>query len=245
MSPIGAIQSRMDTLQGLIDSLSPGAPASGQVSAQSSSVNATTFNQALAAAQGVSGVGIPSSPSSITNADGSINPQALQLANVEAGTGLAAIKAALAYQGVPYQWGGSTTAGMDCSGLLQRAFADIGIQLPRVAADQGRVGTAVASMAQAEPGDLLVFDSGAHIGIYMGGNTMIHAPAPGEHVAVTSVYETPTAIRRSVPTGSVLPDSTAATSAQAMASGLNYGTSGAGSASANMALFAMAMGQHS
>ncbi|HEX8095937.1 transglycosylase SLT domain-containing protein [Jatrophihabitans sp.] len=110
------------------------------------------------------------------------------------------VTAAEKYLGVPYVFGGSTPSGLDCSGLVQRAYADLGISLPRIAADQAHVGTAVPGLAQARPGDILAFGEPAHhVAIYLGGNRMIAAPEPGDKVKIQSVYETPASIRRVIP----------------------------------------------
>lgn len=109
--------------------------------------------------------------------------------------------AAKKYLGVPYVWGGTDPAiGLDCSGLVQRVFADLGIELPRLAGDQVLAGTRVASLDQAKPGDLLGFGGHpmTHIGIYLGNGQMIEAPRPGLGVRIGPVYETPTAIGRVV-----------------------------------------------
>jgi len=83
---------------------------------------------------------------------------------------------------------------------VQKVYADLGYDLPRVASDQAKVGTSVGSLAQARPGDLLAFGSPAHhIGIYIGAGQMIEAPRPGLKVRIGPVYETPSAIRRVVP----------------------------------------------
>jgi len=108
-----------------------------------------------------------------------------------------AVAAAEKYLGVPYVFGGSTASGLDCSGLVQRAYADLGISLPRIAADQAHVGTAVAGLAQARPGDILAFGEPAHhVALYLGDGRMIAAPEPGDRVKIQSVYETPASIRR-------------------------------------------------
>jgi len=113
-------------------------------------------------------------------------------------TGQDAVAAAKRYLGVPYVFGSTDPqTGLDCSALVQRAYGDIGISLPRVAADQARTGQPVASLAQAKPGDLLAFGEPVeHITIYLGDGMMIAAPEPGQNVKIQKVYETPSAIRR-------------------------------------------------
>jgi hypothetical protein len=110
------------------------------------------------------------------------------------------------YLGVPYQWGGtSTSTGFDCSGLVQHVYADLGISLPRTSQEQATVGTAVDSVADAQPGDLVFFEPGAsgpgHVGIYIGNGQMIDAPHTGTAVQIQAVGQ-PSAIRR------ILPDAT-------------------------------------
>ena len=109
------------------------------------------------------------------------------------------------YLGVPYVWGGTDPQkGLDCSGLVQLVYKNLGIDLPRVSYQQATQGQKVAHLDQARPGDLLAFGSPTvnHIAIYIGDGKMIHAPRPGENVEVSDVYATPVAIRR------VLPDTT-------------------------------------
>ena len=111
------------------------------------------------------------------------------------------VQEARKYLGVPYVWGGTDPAkGLDCSGLVQLVYHNLGIELPRVSGDQAKAGTAVPSLDEAQPGDLLAFGSPVHhIAIYIGDGKMIEAPRPGLDVRVSDVYETPSAIRRVLP----------------------------------------------
>jgi peptidoglycan DL-endopeptidase CwlO len=102
------------------------------------------------------------------------------------------------YLGVPYKWGGTDPAtGFDCSGFVQRAFADVGVSLPRVSVDQARQGTAVPSMDQARPGDLVFWNGDGsrpnHIGIYAGEGRMLVAPRTGDVVRYQDITASRTA----------------------------------------------------
>ncbi|GAB2873576.1 transglycosylase SLT domain-containing protein [Nocardioides pacificus] len=127
------------------------------------------------------------------------------------------------YLGVPYVWGGTDPdKGLDCSGLVQLVYRNLGHDLPRVSYQQATAGTAVSSLAQAKPGDILAFKSPVnHVAIYLGNNQMIEAPRPGKSVQISPVYETPTAIRRIVneaPASSVSAASSASGSSRVSAS---------------------------
>ena len=102
----------------------------------------------------------------------------------------AALRAAESRKGLPYVWGAAGPASFDCSGLVQWSFAQAGVSMPRVAADQARTGPAVP-VSQLEPGDLLFYhtdptDPGyiSHVAIYLGNGWMIQAPQPGMDVQV-------------------------------------------------------------
>ncbi len=125
--------------------------------------------------------------SSTTGANGSV-------------TGDAVVSDAKKYLGIPYVFGSTDPGkGLDCSSLVQRAYADLGIQLPRNSWEQAKAGQPVASLADAKPGDILAFGSPVHhVGIYLGDNQMIAAPHTGDHVKIQKVYEQPAAIRRVV-----------------------------------------------
>lgn len=97
-------------------------------------------------------------------------------------TGADVVADAEKYLGVPYVLDGESTKGMDCSGLVQQTYKDLGITLGRGVHEQMTEGTAVPSLAQAQPGDLIVFKGGGHVAIYEGNDMVIHAPMPGRVV---------------------------------------------------------------
>jgi cell wall-associated NlpC family hydrolase len=103
-----------------------------------------------------------------------------------------ALELAQAQMGTPYRWGGELPGGFDCSGLIQWAYGQKGVEVPRVAADQAKAGVAVPR-DQLAPGDLIPFaDSSGyvhHIGLYIGGDKFLHAPKTGDVVKVSSLSE--------------------------------------------------------
>ena len=86
------------------------------------------------------------------------------------------ISNALSMKGVPYLWGGNSSKGNDCSGFTQTVYMASGIQLPRDARQQAKVGKLIIDDKRKE-GDLLFFGTGdriTHVGISMGGDKFIH-----------------------------------------------------------------------
>jgi cell wall-associated NlpC family hydrolase len=101
------------------------------------------------------------------------------------------ISFAKAQLGKPYVWGATGPASYDCSGLTQDAWKAAGISLPRTTWDQVKTGTKV-SKSELQPGDLVFFyDDISHVGIYIGGGQMIHAPRPGTEVRYESINTMP------------------------------------------------------
>jgi cell wall-associated NlpC family hydrolase len=93
------------------------------------------------------------------------------------------------YLGVPYVYGGASPAGFDCSGLTMYCYAQIGIGLGHGATIQQQSSTPVPISAL-QPGDLVFFGSASyssHVGIYVGGGSMIHAPHTGAVVSYGSI----------------------------------------------------------
>ncbi|MFT8356443.1 MAG: C40 family peptidase [Bifidobacterium aquikefiri] len=86
---------------------------------------------------------------------------------------------------VPYIYGGSTTSGWDCSGFVMYVYAQFGISLPHSSGAQASAGTAVASLAEAQPGDIIA--NSAHAGIYIGNNMVVNALNPSKGTTTTAV----------------------------------------------------------
>ena len=97
-----------------------------------------------------------------------------------------AINFALAQLGDPYVYGGTGPDSWDCSGLIMKAWAAAGVSLPRVVGPQMAATTRVA-MNALQPGDLVAYGDMSHIGMYLGGGKVVHAPRPGKSVEITSL----------------------------------------------------------
>jgi cell wall-associated NlpC family hydrolase len=101
---------------------------------------------------------------------------------------LAAVyQTALQYVGTPYVFGGATPAGFDCSGFVMYVYAQYGISLQHSVPLEDAAGTRI-SEADAEPGDLVVFDNEAHDGFYAGNGMILDAPKPGGSVSVRPIW---------------------------------------------------------
>ena len=122
-------------------------------------------------------------------ADRSAAPRgSLQAPNPRAAQAVAFAYGAL---GKPYVWGATGPDSFDCSGLTQAAWRSAGVSLPRTTYTQINAGRRV-SLSELAPGDLVFFYSGiSHVGLYIGGGQMIHAPRPGAPVRVAPIDEMP------------------------------------------------------
>jgi cell wall-associated NlpC family hydrolase len=112
------------------------------------------------------------------------------------GLGAAPVEIAHHYLGVKYVFGGSDPAvGLDCSGLVQLVFRQLGTTLPRTAQLQFDA-TARVAREELQPGDLVFFartyadphDWITHVGIYVGGGMQINAPTEGQVVSIQPVF---------------------------------------------------------
>lgn len=103
--------------------------------------------------------------------------------NEKANKALAFCKSKL---GTPYLWGG-TGPRYDCSGLMMKAYASVGISIPRTSKQQSTFGKSV-SKSNLQIGDLVFFGSPVHhVGMYCGNNQYIHAPKTGDVVKISSL----------------------------------------------------------
>jgi peptidoglycan DL-endopeptidase CwlO len=101
-----------------------------------------------------------------------------------------AVAAAQAELGKPYQWGAAGPDSFDCSGLTMWSWAKAGVSMPHLAQAQYAMTRPVA-IADLLPGDLVFYGTPSnvhHVGIYVGGGTMIDAPETGEFVHYTTIY---------------------------------------------------------
>ena len=109
------------------------------------------------------------------------------------GNASAVVSYAKQYLGCRYVMGGSSPSGFDCSGFTSYVYKHFGISLSRTSSAQASNGTAV-SRSNLQPGDILIFNntsnsSVGHVGIYIGGNSFIHAANPSKGVIITSLSE--------------------------------------------------------
>jgi cell wall-associated NlpC family hydrolase len=132
-----------------------------------------------------------SAPTRLNGTDGPGQPTPVNLPSLpSAGGAASALAAAESQIGVPYVWGGeSPGGGFDCSGLTQWAWRQAGVDLPRTAAAQyGAV--AHIPLSDLQPGDLVFWGYGGidHVGIYVGGGEVVHAPDTGSLVQVQAIW---------------------------------------------------------
>lgn len=93
---------------------------------------------------------------------------------------------------VPYVWGGASSTGTDCSGLVLQCYRAAGIELGRTTWDQWAQVTEIDE-GEALPGDVILYDIGvvqnSHIGLYVGPGRMIDAPTEGKCVQEEAIWQ--------------------------------------------------------
>src|SRR5690606_19363360 len=95
-----------------------------------------------------------------------------------------ALDAAKTKVGAMYSWGAAGPYNFDCSGLVQWAFKQDGIKLPRTSLEQSLVGAPVA-FQNLKAGDSVITNGGGHVGLYAGDGKLLNAVQSGETVSYT------------------------------------------------------------
>ena len=119
----------------------------------------------------------------------SVNRIPMQSQHVAPHIGEKAAAVALRQVGVPYRYGGASTSGFDCSGLIQYSYRQAGKTMPRTTG-QLWAATATVNRDQLREGDLLFFKvegKMSHVGMYLGSRQFVHAPSSGRTVSVESL----------------------------------------------------------
>ena len=110
---------------------------------------------------------------------------------IGAGKAATAARWALTQQLKPYVWGAEGPTSYDCSGLVMAAYQRVGISLPHYTGDQWTAGRHI-SKEELRAGDLVFFYGDLHhVGIYIGGGMMVHAPQTGDVVRIASIARRP------------------------------------------------------
>jgi len=115
-------------------------------------------------------------------------PSAAPVALPDGSGNAAAAQVAMQYLGTPYVWGGASPSGFDCSGLASYAYAQIGKSVPHYTVAIYNAFPRVPS-DQLQVGDLVFYRGLGHMGIYIGGGQMVHAPQTGDVVKVSSMSD--------------------------------------------------------
>jgi cell wall-associated NlpC family hydrolase len=151
-----------------------------QIAAQQAAI--AQARQAAAAAAAAQG-GTPGAP-----AAGGAAPAVATAPLPSGGGNSAAVAVAMQQLGTPYVWGGSGPGGFDCSGLASYAYGQAGKSVPHYTGAIWNQFPKVGS-GQLAAGDMVFFNGGGHMGIYIGGGQYVHAPQTGDVVRVANLGE--------------------------------------------------------
>jgi cell wall-associated NlpC family hydrolase len=237
----------LSTLQQVQANLAARFPSNGTASTSTETATLDSFHQVLALlTPGTAGgiMGLSTLPASTAGGAASAGTTAADSTATTTGsvTGAQVVADSKKYLGVKYVLGGTSMSGIDCSALVQKTYGDLGITLPRLVHQQKLMGTAVPSLAQAQPGDLIVFKGGDHIAIYEGNGRVMHAPYPGRVVSDQKLWVGDSGIetiRRIVPSAGSADAASAGTAAASSTAAARPTTSAAVQAAALAAVRAI------
>ncbi|WP_019630881.1 C40 family peptidase [Actinomadura atramentaria] len=106
------------------------------------------------------------------------------------GSARTALQFAYAQLGDPYSYGATGPNSWDCSGLTMKSWAAAGVSITRTTNSQWAATKRVAK-SDLQPGDLVFFNGLSHVGMYVGGGQIIHAPHTGTVVKVVPLSSMP------------------------------------------------------
>lgn len=184
METIDRIAGRVAAIENALDVAAPSAPTAAGTAARSAAVPA---GGTLAASRGITFADLVAQAVATLPglAAGAVAPPAQDAAGAAVGARVAA--AAQELVGTPYVWGGDDADGIDCSGLVQQAYAQVGIDVPHQSQAIRDAGT-VVPRDQARPGDVIW--SPGHVAIYLGGDQQVEASRQGGwDVAVRPIWQ--------------------------------------------------------
>ncbi len=183
-------QRRLEEAQARMQAEAAAAQAAASQAAESSSTSSSGGSSGGSGGSGGGGSGNGGGSGGGSGGGGASAPAPAAAPNVPAPSSLAqvAINAALSQQGVPYKFASSSPGvAFDCSGLTHYAWGQAGVYLPRNSRAQAAALPRVPQSA-AQPGDLIFYYSPiSHVGIYLGGGQLVHAPNTGSVVNIATV----------------------------------------------------------
>jgi cell wall-associated NlpC family hydrolase len=174
-SQLGALKSKQAERKAYYDSVKK------EIASLQAEAQRQAHLAAIQARQTVAHYNSPAAPSAPTAPTGGVSNAA------PSSIGAAVVQAAMSKLGSPYVWGAAGPNEFDCSGLVVWAFTQAGRPgMPHYTGSLMAGGTRV-STSDLQPGDLVFFYGGSHVGIYIGGGQFVHAPHTGTVVQVASL----------------------------------------------------------
>jgi cell wall-associated NlpC family hydrolase len=162
------------------------------IAAENAAVEAAARKAAEDAAAAGEAAALDSSDTSTSSSDPAGTDPSATGGSLASGKGAVAVAYAQKQLGKPYVWGAVGPNAFDCSGLTSAAWRAAGVAIPRVSRAQSTGAGQAVARSDLRPGDLVFFYSPvSHVGLYVGNDTILHAPRPGRAVTYTSLSAMP------------------------------------------------------